>query len=212
MLDLDAELEEYIGLHSEPEPEILQQLSRATHQKILRPRMLSGNLQGQFLKMLCRMNRASRVLEIGTFTGYAAISMATGLEPGGKLHTIDSNDEIEDFTREYIRRSGLENCIVFHIGDACEVIPQLDELFDLVFIDADKRQYAEYYRLVFDKVRPGGIIVADDVLWDGKVLEMDSRDAQTRGILAFNDLVQQDVRVENILLPIRHGLMVIRKK
>ena len=153
MLDLDAELEEYIGLHSEPEPEILQQLSRATHQKILRPRMLSGNLQGQFLKMLCRMNRVQRVLEIGTFTGYAAISMAMGMGEKGVLHTIDINDEIEDFTRNYIERSGLAGQIVFHIGDACEIIPGLDECFDLVFIDADKRQYAAYYRLVFDKVR-----------------------------------------------------------
>lgn len=152
MLDLDAELEEYIGLHSEPEPEILQQLSRATHQKILRPRMLSGNLQGQFLKMLCRMNRVQRVLEIGTFTGYAAISMAMGMGEKGVLHTIDINDEIEDFTRNYIERSGLAGQIVFHIGDACEIIPGLDECFDLVFIDADKRQYAAYYRLVFDKV------------------------------------------------------------
>ena len=193
MLDLDAELEEYIGLHSEPEPEILQQLSRATHQKILRPRMLSGNLQGQFLKMLCRMNRVQRVLEIGTFTGYAAISMAMGMGEKGVLHTIDINDEIEDFTRNYIE-------------------PGLDECFDLVFIDADKRQYTAYYRLVFDKVRPGGIIVADDVLWDGKVTEKDTRDAQTRGILEFNELVQADTRVENLLLPVRHGLMLIRKK
>ena len=212
MLDLDAELEEYIGLHSEPEPEILQQLSRATHQKILRPRMLSGNLQGHFLKMLCRMNRVQRVLEIGTFTGYAAISMAMGMGEKGVLHTIDINDEIEDFTRNYIERSGLAGQIVFHIGDACEIIPGLDECFDLVFIDADKRQYAAYYRLVFDKVRPGGIIVADDVLWDGKVTEKDTRDAQTRGILEFNELVQADIRVENLLLPVRHGLMLIRKK
>ena len=176
MLDLDAELEEYIGLHSEPEPEILQQLSRATHQKILRPRMLSGNLQGQFLKMLCRMNRVQRVLEIGTFTGYAAISMAMGMGEKGVLHTIDINDEIEDFTRNYIERSGLAGQIVFHIGDACEIIPGLD------------------------------------VLWDGKVTEKDTRDAQTRGILEFNELVQADTRVENLLLPVRHGLMLIRKK
>lgn len=211
-MELNSELEKYIELHSEQEPEILSQLSRATHQKILRPRMLSGNLQGQLLKMLCRMNRAQRVLEVGTFTGYAAISMAMGLEEGGVLHTIDINDEIEDFTRDYIVRSGLEKRIVFHVGDACQIIPQLDEVFDLVFIDADKRQYSDYYRLVFDKVRSGGIIVADDVLWEGKVLEEDSRDAQTRGILDFNALVQADDRVENILLPLRHGLMLIRKK
>ena len=211
-MEWSSELEDYIEAHTEPEPEILTELSRATHRKILRPRMLSGNMQGQFLKMLCRMNKAHRVLEIGTFTGYASIAMAMGLEEGGVLHTIDINDEIEEFTRTYIARSGLADRIVFHIGDACEVIPRLAERFDLVFIDADKRLYPEYYRLVFDKVVPEGIIVADDVLWDGKVLEPDSRDAQTRGILEFNELVQRDDRVENILLPVRHGLMVIQKK
>lgn len=211
-MELNADIEKYIDEHSEQEPEVLARLSRATHQKILRPRMLSGNLQGQLLKMLCRMNHARRVLELGTFTGYAAISMAMGLEEDGVIHTVDINDEIEEFTREYIDRSGLSDRIVFHIGDACEIIPQLDEMFDLVFIDADKRQYADYYRLVFDKVRPGGIIVADDVLWEGKVLDEASRDAQTRGILDFNALVQADGRVENLLLPIRHGLMLIRKK
>lgn len=212
MFEIAPELEKYIELHSEPEPEVLLQLSRATHQKILRPRMLSGNMQGQLLKMLCRMNQARRVLEIGTFTGYAAISMAMGMEKDGLLHTIDINDEIEDFTRDFICRSGLSEHIVFHIGDACGIIPQLNETFDLVFIDADKRQYPEYYRLVFDRVRPGGIIVADDVLWEGKVLEGDAQDAQTRGILEFNELIQSDPRVENILLPIRHGLMLVRKK
>lgn len=211
-MELNADIEKYIDEHSEQEPEVLACLSRATHQKILRPRMLSGNLQGQLLKMLCRMNHARRVLELGTFTGYAAISMAMGLEEDGVVHTVDINDEIEEFTREYIDRSGLSDRIVFHIGDACEIIPQLDEMFDLVFIDADKRQYADYYRLVFDKVRPGGIIVADDVLWEGKVLDEASRDAQTRGILDFNALVQADGRIENLLLPIRHGLMLIRKK
>lgn len=211
-MKLDSELEEYIEAHTEQEPEVLGRLTRATHQRILRPRMLSGNLQGQFLRMLCQMNRVNNVLEIGTFTGYAAISMAMGMDDGGVLHTIDINDEIEDFTREFIAQSGLEKKIVFHIGDACEIIPQLNECFDLVFIDADKRQYSEYYRLVFDKVRPGGIIVADDVLWDGKVVDGVSKDPQTSGILEFNELVQSDHRVENILLPIRHGLMLIRKK
>ena len=212
MLEMDAELEQYILAHSEPEGEVLAELSRATHLNVLRPRMLSGNLQGQFLKMICRMIGARRVLEIGTYTGYAAISMAAGLEEGGMLHTIDVNDELEDFTCQYIEKSGLQERIVFHVGDACKIIPTLDEMFDLVFIDADKRQYIDYYNLIFDKVRPGGLILADDVLWDGKVVDEASRDAQTKGILAFNEYVQADNRVENVLLPFRHGLMLIRKK
>jgi predicted O-methyltransferase YrrM len=211
-MEWNTELEEYISAHTEQEPEVLRALTRATHQKILRPRMLSGHVQGQFLKMLCQMNRVRRVLEIGTFTGYASIAMAMGMEEDGVLHTIDNNDELEDFTRSYMKRSGLEDKIVFHIGDACQIIPQLNEVFDLVFIDADKREYPEYYRLVFDKVASGGIIVADDVLWDGKVIGENNRDAQTRGILEFNEMVQQGDRVENLLMPIRHGLMLIRKK
>lgn len=212
MIEVNSDLDKYIASHSEPEPEVLEELSRATHLRTLRPRMLSGNIQGQYLKMMCRLTEAKRVLEIGTFTGYAAISMAMGVEEGGVVHTIDINDEIEDFAREYIAKSGLEKNIVFHIGDACEIIPRLGELFDVVFIDADKRQYTDYYKLVFDKVRPGGLILADDVLWDGKVLDEANRDAQTRGILDFNEYVQADKRVENILLPLRHGLMMIRKK
>lgn len=211
-MEITNELERYIEAHTEAEPDILSCLSRATHQKILRPRMLSGNQQGQFLRLLCHLMGARRVLEIGTFTGYSAISMALGMQEDGILYTIDINDEIEDFTRDFIVRSGLEKKIVFHIGDACEVIPTLQDQFDVVFIDADKRQYPEYYRLVLDKVRPGGMIIADDVLWEGKVLETNSRDAQTMGIQEFNELVQADPRVENILLPIRHGLMLVRKK
>lgn len=213
MSEMNTELEQYILAHSEPESDVLSELSRATHLQVLRPRMLSGNLQGQFLKMICRMIGARRVLEIGTYTGYAAISMASGLEEGGVLHTIDVNDEIEDFTRGFIERSGVQERIVFHVGDASEIIPRLEETFDLVFIDADKREYSKYYHLVFDKVRSGGMIIADDVLWDGKVADPDVKlDAQTRGILEFNDMVQSDTRVENILLPVRHGLMMVRKK
>lgn len=210
-MEITVDLEEYIEKHSEREPDILVRLSRDTHKKVLRPRMLSGNMQGQFLKMLCKMIKAERVLEIGTYTGYSAISMIMGMEQG-VLDTIDINDEIEDFTREYIERSGFGERIFFHVGDACDIIPTLEGVFDLVFIDADKRQYAEYYRLVVDRVRSGGLIVADDVLWDGKVLDSESRDAQTVGILEFNDLVQEDTRVENIMFPVRHGLMLIRKK
>ena len=212
MLELSPELEQYIEAHSQREEPVLVELARATHLQVLRPRMLSGNLQGQLLRMLCRMIDARSVLEIGTYTGYAAISMAMGMRENGVLHTIDVNDELEDFTREFIRKSGLEKRIVFHVGDALKIIPELKGMFDLVFIDADKREYPEYYRLVFDKVRVGGIIVADDVLWDGKVVtEGEKTDAQTRGILDFNDMVQADERVENLLLPVRHGLMLMRK-
>ena len=212
MLELESELERYIEEHSQGEPPLLAELSRATHLRTLRPRMMSGNQQGWLLRMLCGMLRARRVLEIGTYTGYAAIAMAEGMAEDGVLHTIDVNDELEDFVREFVRRAGLEGRIVLHFGGALEVIPRLDETFDLVFIDADKREYADYYRLVFDKVRVGGLIVADDVLWDGKVVAEGGKiDAQTCGILAFNDLVQADRRVENLLLPIRHGLMLARK-
>lgn len=210
---MEPELEEYIAAHSEPEPPLLAELRRETHLNVMRPRMLSGNMQGQFLKMICRMMGAGNVLEIGTYTGYAAISMAMGIAESGTVHTIDINDELEDFTRDFIVRSGLESKICFHIGDACEIIPRLNGLFDLVFIDADKRQYCDYYRLVFDKVRPGGLIVADDVLWDGKVVtEKESKDAQTRGIMEFNELIAADARVEKLILPVRHGLFMIRKK
>lgn len=209
-MEWSLELEEYITAHSEQESEVLAALRRATHLNVMRPRMLSGNMQGQLLKMFCRMIGARRVLEIGTYTGYAAISLAEGLEEDGIIYTIDINDEIEDIAREYIRKSGLEERIRFLLGDACELIPDLAETFDLVFIDADKRQYPEYYRLIFDKLKPGGIIVADDVLWEGKVLT--DKDAQTRGIMAFNDLVAGDERVEKLILPVRHGLMLIRKK
>ena len=212
MLELTPDLERYIEKHSQAEPPLLADLSKATHLRVLRPRMLSGNLQGWLLRMLCEMLHARRVLEIGTYTGYASIAMAMGMAEDGVLHTIDVNDELEDFALDYVRRAGLEKRVVLHVGDALEIIPRLDETFDLVFIDADKREYSDYYRLVFDKVRVGGVIVADDVLWDGKVVGLDGKvAAQTRGILDFNDLVQADERVENLLLPIRHGLMMMRK-
>ena len=212
MLEMDAELEQYILAHSEPEGEVLAELSRATHLNVLRPRMLSGNLQGQFLKMICRMIGARRVLEIRTYTGYAAISMAAGGGGRGVLHTIDVNDELEDFTRQYIEKSGLQERIVFHVGDACEIIPTLDEMFDLVFIDADKREYSEYYRLVFDKVRQVGNHCCGRrvVGWQGGGPASETGCPNERYI-DFNEMVQADSRVENILLPVRHGLMIVRK-
>ncbi|WP_461632572.1 O-methyltransferase [Labilibaculum euxinus] len=213
MIEVNKELEDYILQHTEAEDLVLKDLTRETHVKMLRPRMLSGHLQGKFLKMTCQMIQPLRILEIGTYTGYSAISMAMGTSEDCIIHTIDCNDELEQFTRKYIKRSGFENRIQFHIGDALEIIPKLEEDFDLVFIDADKRQYIEYFEAVFPKLNKGGFILADDVLWDGKVVEeIENNDKQTQGIINFNHFIQEDSRVENLILPIRHGLMMIRKK
>ena len=165
------EFDEYIDSHCDVESDVLKELTRETHIRTLRPRMLSGRLQGRFLKMLCELIGAKRVLEIGTFTGYAALSMAEAMPEGGKVITIDINDELEELTCKYLEKSGLQEKVDFIIGDACSVVPNLNETFDLVFIDADKRSYSKYYDIVFDYVRKGGLIVADDVLWSGKVLE-----------------------------------------
>ncbi len=213
MLEVNTELEEYILDHTTKEDDLLKELSRETHIKVLRPRMLSGHLQGQLLKMISHMVRPQNILEIGTYTGYSAICLAQGLNKDGKIYTIDINDEIEEFTTKYIEKSGLSDNIEFLIGDALDIIPELDVAFDMVFIDADKRNYLDYYKLVFDKIRPGGFIIADDILWDGKVVEeLDSKDAQTKGIIEFNDFVQNDERVENVIIPLRHGITLIRKK
>lgn len=206
------ELDEYIDNHCDAESVVLQELTRETHIRTLRPRMLSGRLQGRFLKMLCQLIGAKRVLEIGTFTGYAALSMAEAMPAGGKVITIDINDELEELTTKFIEKSGMQERVEFLIGDACNIVPSLNETFDLVFIDADKRSYSKYYDIVFDYVRPGGLIVADDVLWSGKVLEEKSHyDSQTQGILDFNEKIMCDERVEKVMLPVRHGLYLIRK-
>jgi len=213
MIEVNKALEDYILRHSENEEQILKDLNRETHLKMLRPRMLSGHLQGKFLKMICQLQNPKRILEIGTYTGYSAISMAMGTSSDCEIHTIDCNDELEQFTRNFFNRSGYEDRITFHIGQALDIIPQLDEKFDLVFIDADKRQYVEYYEAIMPRLNQGAFILADDVLWDGKVLEdIDPNDKQTQGILNFNKHIQNDDRVENLILPIRHGLMMIRKK
>ncbi|PKQ60833.1 methyltransferase [Labilibaculum filiforme] len=213
MIEVNKELEDYILKHSEAEDSVLKDLTRETHVKMLRPRMLSGHLQGKFLKMTCQMIRPLRILEIGTYTGYSAISMAMGTSEDCIIHTIDCNDELEQFTRKYFKRSGFEDRIHFHIGDALDIIPKLNENFDLVFIDADKRQYIEYFEAIFPKLNKGAFVLADDVLWDGKVVEeIENNDKQTQGIIDFNHFIQEDTRVENLILPIRHGLMMIRKK
>lgn len=206
-------LDGYILSHSDEEGALLSALNRDANVNLLRPRMLSGHLQGRILKMFCRMLRPRRVLEIGTYTGYATLCMAEGLEPDGLIHTIEINDEMEDFIRKYLERSPQKDKIRLHLGDAMEIIPGLDETFDLVFIDADKRLYCEYYDLVFPLVRPGGLILADNTLWDGKVIEeVHPADKQTQGILIFNEKVKQDNRVEKVILPLRDGLTIIWKK
>jgi predicted O-methyltransferase YrrM len=212
-MDFSHELEKYIKGHIMPEEDFLNELERETNLSCVHPRMLSGHIQGKMLYMLCHMIRPKRVLELGTYTGYSAISMAMALDHDARLHTIEVFDELEEIIRKYIKKAGLENKIYCHFGDATELLPTIDEQFDLVFIDADKRKYPDYYKLVFDKVSPGGYIIADNILWDGKVVdESDKNDPQTKGILAFNQMVQTDPRVENVIFPFRDGMMIVRKK
>lgn len=206
-------IEEYILSHSDDEGELLAALNRDANVNLLRPRMLSGHLQGRILKMFCRMLAPKRVLEVGTYTAYATLCMAEGMAPDGRIHTIEINDEMEDFINKYLDRSPQKEKITVHFGDALEVIPKLGGEFDLVFIDADKRLYSEYYDLVFPMVRPGGLILADNTLWDGHVVEVPrSADKQTLGIMAFNDKIKRDDRVEKVILPLRDGLTMIWKK
>jgi predicted O-methyltransferase YrrM len=205
-------LEEYILDHIDEEGELLAKLRRDAHVNLLRPRMISGHLQGRILKMLVRLQQPKRILEIGTYTGYATLCLAEALPETGEIHTIEVDDEREDDIREQFRLSGLEDKIHLYIGDALTVIPQLDGAFDMVFIDADKRLYCEYYDLVFDKVNEGGIILADNTLWNGKVVEaLSSGDKQTVGILNFNKKIKRDTRIEKVILPLRDGLTIIYK-
>ncbi|TXE09352.1 O-methyltransferase [Gelidibacter salicanalis] len=205
-------LERYITAHSEDEPKILQQLSRETFQKILQPRMLSGHYQGRVLSMLSKLVNPKTILEIGTYTGYSALCLAEGLQKDGILHTIDVNEELIDFQRKYFEKSDYGNQIQQHLGNALEIIPKLDTAFDLVFIDADKENYANYFHLVIDKLKSGGIILSDNVLWSGKVLEpIKKDDVSTEALIAYNTLLKEDTRVETLMLPIRDGLTINRK-
>lgn len=205
-------LDQYILSHISPEEDFLRELDRETHLKVLRSRMLSGHLQGQILSMISCMIKPNCILEIGTFTGYSALCLAKGLAEGGQLHTIEIDDELESIAKKYFMKSGMADRIVPHIGDAREIIQSINESFDLVFIDADKREYCDYYHLVFEKVPVGGFILADNILWDGKVIDPDAaNEEQTRGILDFNDLVQNDQRVKNVILPVRDGIMLVQK-
>ena len=212
MKETDA-LDEYILQHIDEETDYLKALYRDTHVKLLRPRMASGHLQGRMLKMFVQMIRPQTVLEIGTYSGYSALCLAEGLPEGGVLHTFEINDEQEDFTRPWLENSPWAEKITFHIGDALVSVPQLGVRFDLAFIDGDKRRYIEYYEMVLKYLNPGGYIIADNTLWDGHVLETPHpTDKQTIGIKTFNDLVARDSRVEKVILPLRDGLTIIRKK
>lgn len=212
-MEINTYLEKYILEHTEQESSLLQALWRETNVLIYHPRQSSDHLQGKILQMLCYMIKPTQILEIGTFTGYSAICMAQTIGDGGMLHTIEINDEITDFAQSFIEKSGLKDKITCYTGDALKIIPTLNIQFDLVFIDGEKNQYLEYYNLVIDKVKPGGFIIADNVLWSGKVVAetLKSNDHFTKGILQFNDFVHNDSRVQNVLVPLCDGLMLLRK-
>ena len=208
----DQDLQKYIEKHSQPETEVLQELSRETNLKVVGAGMLSGQLQGSTLAMFVTLLQAKNILEIGTYTGYSAIWMAGAMPEGGKLYTIDKNEELEDMMHRYFEKAGLTDKIVPHIGDALDIIPTLQETFDMVYIDADKENYLNYYEMVIEKTRKGGLIVADNVLWHGKVISPEENtDKATQAIIDFNTHIHNDKRVENVLFPIRDGLMVARK-
>lgn len=211
-MSLTTPLDQYIADHSSPEGDYLYRLFRATHVEILAPQMASGHVQGRLLKLLVKMIRPKRILEIGTFTGYSALCMAEGLEDDGRIVTFEVDDELEDFTRCWIEGSEHASKVDFIIGDALEVVPTLGERFDMVFMDGNKREYIRYYELAMEYLNDGGWILADNTLWDGHVIEPERQDAQTNGVRAFNDLVRGDDRVEVVMLPLRDGLTIIRKK
>lgn len=206
-------MKEYIENHTTPESEVLYELNRQTHIKMVNPRMLSGHIQGRVLSMISKMMQPHRILEIGTFTGYSALCLAEGLKKKGQLITIDINYELEQQVKEYIKKSGFQDQIEMKIGNALEILPRLDMNFDLVFIDADKTNYLNYYNAIIDQLPHGAVLIADNVLWSGKVLEETKKnDRSTAALKLFNNKIQEDERVENVLLPVRDGLMIIRKK
>ena len=208
---ISQELEDYIEQHSEKEPQLLAALNKETYQKILLPRMLSGHFQGRVLSMLSKLIRPVNILEIGTYTGYSALCLCEGMQDNGQLHTIDIKEELVDFQRKHFDKSPWGNQIVQHLGEAVDIIPSLDLKFDLVFIDADKENYINYFELIVPRMNKGGIILSDNVLWSGKVLEpLQKNDLSTKILLEYNQLLKNDPRVETVLLPIRDGLTVSR--
>lgn len=209
---IPEEIEEYCELHTTPESQLLNRLNRETNLKVLRPRMLSGKIQGTFLAMISRMIKPSYILEIGTYTGYSALCLAEGLTSSGELHTIEIDEELEDISRKYFKESSFHSQIHLHIGDANTIIPTLPHQWDLVFIDAEKKDYKKYFDLIFPNLRNGGIILIDNVLWSGKVVEeVAHNDYDTQAILAFNDYIQQYEGVINLTLPFRDGILMVEK-
>ncbi len=210
---METKLEDYILEHIDKEDELLAKLARDTYVNIFHARQVSGHLQGKFLEMISKIIKPKNILEIGTFTGYSALCLAKGLQENGKLHTIELNDELEDFIKHYFNQSSAKNKIELHIGNALKVIPELEISFDLVFIDGNKKHYCEYYNAVFEKVNTGGIIIADNILWDGKVVHDNLRnnDHFAHGVIDFNKMIKNDNRVENVILPVRDGMSIIRK-
>lgn len=207
---LDENLEAYVQKHTDKEPELLQELARETHLKILQPRMLSGPYQGRLLALISKLIAPKHILEIGTYTGYSALCMAEGLQINGRIDTIEIDEELTDIQRRYFEASGYGNQIFQHLGNATEIIPSLNGGFDLVFIDADKEQYPKYFDLIIDRLKTGGLIITDNVLWSGKVIT-EATDAATKALQVFNKKVAEDARVETVLLPVRDGLTLMRK-
>lgn len=210
---LPENIDNYVLAHSQSEPKILQELTKETWQKVLNPRMLSGALQGRVLSMISKLIQPKNVLEIGTYTGYSAICIAEGFSKNSTMDTIDKNEELQELQNKYFLKSGYKHNIIQHVGNALEIIPLIDKKFDLVFIDADKSNYSNYFHLIIDKMNSGGVILSDNVLWSGKVVEkLDPKDKDTKALLAYNRLLNSDKRIETVLLPIRDGLTISRVK
>lgn len=213
MYFIPKKLDDYVVAHSQQESKLLQQLTRETYQKVLQPIMLSGPYQGRVLSMISKLVRPKHILELGTFTGYSTLCLAEGVQNDGVIHTIDINEELYDFQRKYFDRSAYGNQIIQHVGNAIDIVPTLNTTFDLVFIDADKPNYVNYFHLIIDKLNSGGIILSDNVLWHGKVVEtVNDKDVSTKTLLEYNTLLNTDERIETVLLPIRDGLTISRKK
>ena len=210
---LPEKLDNYVVAHSQKEPELLQQLSRETWQKVLAPRMLSGHFQGRVLSMVSKLINPKNVLEIGTYTGYSALCLVEGIQPKGKLHTIDTNEELYDLQKKYFDKSGFGNQIIQHTGNALNIIPTIDKTFDLVFIDADKQNYPNYLEIILPKLKSGSVILSDNVLWTGKVIEkLQKGDKDTEALLKYNKMINEHSQLETVLLPIRDGLTITRVK